>query len=313
MAKSVNKVFLWGKVDKDPDIQSTPNGAIVATLTLATSERFQDAQGNWQDRSEWHNLVAFKHTAEIIRDYVKNGSKLYIEGKLTTRSWTDNESGQKRYKTEIVVLDLSLLFGREDGAGGGSSRTASSVQQSDTSDDVAQQAEIIAKRVNRIFLLGNVGKDPEIRSTPGGAIVASFGLATSDRFQDQQGNWQDRTEWHNMKAFKRTAEIVRDYVKKGSKLYIEGKITTNSWDDKETGQKRYRTEILVNDLSLLSGRDEGSGSAGGYSRPASASAPASGYDQRPPVASYDQRPPAAASAPDYYAQQTQISDDDIPF
>jgi single-strand DNA-binding protein len=96
-------------------------------------------------------------------------------------------------------------------------------------------------------------------------------------------------------------------VKKGSKLYIEGKISTNSWDDKETGVKKYRTEILVNELVLLSGREEGSSggaSAGGYSRPASTSSSA---------ASFDQRPPAAAGAPDDYAQQTEISDDDIPF
>ena len=156
----------------------------------------------------------------------------------------------------------------------------------------------MAKSVNKVILLGNVGKDPEIRSTPAGAIVASFTLATSDRYQDPQGNWQDRTEWHNLVAFKRTAEIVRDYVKKGSKLYIEGTLRTNSWDDKQTGQKRYRTEIIVNDMSLLSGRDEGSpGGAGGYSRSSSSS-----YDQRP------------AQAPaDEYAQSAEISDEDIPF
>jgi len=158
----------------------------------------------------------------------------------------------------------------------------------------------MARSVNKVTLLGNVGKDPEIRSTPSGTMVANLTLATSDRFQDAQGNWQDRTEWHNLKAFKRTAEIVRDYVKKGSKLYIEGKISTNSWDDKETGVKKYRTEILVNELVLLSGREEGGASAGGYNRPASA-------------ASFDQRPQATAGAPDEYAQQAEISDDDIPF
>ncbi|HEY3707702.1 MAG TPA: single-stranded DNA-binding protein [Terracidiphilus sp.] len=155
----------------------------------------------------------------------------------------------------------------------------------------------MAKSVNKVILLGNVGKDPEIRSTGGGTMVASFTLATSDRYQDAQGNWQDKTEWHNLKAFKRTAEIVRDYVKKGTKLYVEGKITTNSWDDKESGQKRYRTEIIVNDLSLLSGRDDsGGGSSGGYSRQSN-------------TTSFDQRP---AAGPDEFAQ-TEISDDDIPF
>jgi single-strand DNA-binding protein len=162
----------------------------------------------------------------------------------------------------------------------------------------------MARSVNKVTLLGNVGKDPEIRSTPSGVMVANLTLATSDNQKDAQGNWQERTEWHNLKAFNRTAEIVRDYVKKGSKLYIEGKITTNSWEDKETKQKRYRTEILVNELVLLSSREEGSGGAGGYSRPASAPASA---------ASYDQRPPAAAGGSDDYAQQAEISDDDIPF
>jgi single-strand DNA-binding protein len=158
----------------------------------------------------------------------------------------------------------------------------------------------MAKSVNKVILLGNVGKDPEIRSTGGGTMVANLTLATSDRFQDQSGNWQDRTEWHNLVAFKRTAEIIRDYVKKGTKLYIEGKIQTRSWDDKESGQKKYRTEIIVNDLSLLSGREEGS--SGGYSRGSSSSTTTASFDQRQP-----------ASGADEYASSAEISDDDIPF
>jgi single-strand DNA-binding protein len=154
----------------------------------------------------------------------------------------------------------------------------------------------MAKGVNKVFLLGNVGKDPEIRTTAGGMNVASFTLATADRAKDAQGNWADKTEWHNLVAFQRTAEIVRDYVKKGTQIFVEGKIQTRSWDDKESGQKKYRTEILVNELSLLGGRGaEGGGerSSGGYS--SRAFAPAS----------------AAASVPDYGDQG--ITDDDIPF
>ena len=157
----------------------------------------------------------------------------------------------------------------------------------------------MAKSVNKVILLGNVGKDPEIRSTGSGTMVANFTLATSDRFQDAQGNWQDRTEWHNLVAFKRLAEIVRDYVKKGSKLYIEGKIQTRSWEDKDTKAKRYRTEIIVNDLSLLSGRDD----SGPYSRPAGAGSSSH-------AANEDQRQPAGQ---DDYAQSAEISDEDIPF
>lgn len=154
----------------------------------------------------------------------------------------------------------------------------------------------MAKGVNKVLLLGNVGKDPEIRSTTGGTLVASFSLATADRQKDQQGNWQDKTEWHNLVAFSRTAEIIRDYVKKGSQLYIEGKIQTRSWDDKESGQKKYRTEILVNELTLLGKPGEGSGS-GAYSKSN--------------TAGFDQRTPASNSQSDY--ADANITDDDIPF
>jgi single-strand DNA-binding protein len=155
----------------------------------------------------------------------------------------------------------------------------------------------MAKGVNKVLLLGNVGKDPEIRATAGGTQVASFTLATADRQKDAQGNWTDKTEWHNLVAFNRTAEIVRDYVKKGTQLYIEGKIQTRSWDDKESGQKKYRTEILVNELTLLGKPGDGASSGGGYTRSN--------------TASYDQRTPASSSQPEY--ADTGITDDDIPF
>jgi single-strand DNA-binding protein len=156
----------------------------------------------------------------------------------------------------------------------------------------------MAKGVNKVFLLGNVGKDPEIRTTAGGMTVATFSLATADRAKDAQGNWADKTEWHNLVAFQRTAEIIRDYVKKGSQIFVEGKIQTRSWDDKETNVKKYRTEILVNELSLLGGRGtgEGAGSSGGYSSSRASSSASSA---------------ASAPAPDYADQQ--ITDDDIPF
>jgi single-strand DNA-binding protein len=151
----------------------------------------------------------------------------------------------------------------------------------------------MAKGVNKVFLLGNVGKDPEIRSSASGMTIASFTLATADRQKDAQGNWQDKTEWHNLVCFQRTAEIVRDYVKKGTQIFVEGKIQSRSWDDKETGQKRYKTEILVNELSLLGKPGGGGEGGGGYSRSSSSAGS------------------APAGAPEYADQG--ITDDDIPF
>lgn len=157
----------------------------------------------------------------------------------------------------------------------------------------------MAKGINKAMLLGHVGKDPEIRSTAGGTTVASFSLATSERQKDGQGNWTDKAEWHNLVAFNRTAEIIRDYVKKGTQLFIEGKIQTRSWDDKASGEKKYRTEVLVNELTLLGGRQGGDG--GGYSN-------GGGYSRTTPAGFGQSR----AGGNDDYADQG-ISDDDIPF
>jgi single-strand DNA-binding protein len=113
----------------------------------------------------------------------------------------------------------------------------------------------MGKSVNKTILLGNVGKDPEVKSTNGGTLVATFSLSTTDRYKDKEGEVQEQTEWHNLVAYARSAEIIRDYVKRGSKLYVEGKIRTRSWDDKDAGKKVYRTEIVVGAISLLSSSD----------------------------------------------------------
>ena len=114
----------------------------------------------------------------------------------------------------------------------------------------------MAKSVNKVILIGNLGKDPEVKYTPSGTAMAKFSLATNERYKDKAGEWQDRTEWHNIVAWQRTAEIAGEYLKKGRSVYIEGRIQTRSWDDKASGQKKYITEIVANDLVLLGGRGD---------------------------------------------------------
>jgi single-strand DNA-binding protein len=110
------------------------------------------------------------------------------------------------------------------------------------------------KSLNRVTLLGNVGKDLEVKFTPQGTAVAKFSIATNDRYKDKSGEWQDKTEWHNITAWARLAEIAGEYVKKGQQVYVEGKLQTRSWDDKTSGQKKYMTEIVASELILLGGR-----------------------------------------------------------
>jgi single-strand DNA-binding protein len=118
---------------------------------------------------------------------------------------------------------------------------------------------IMAKSVNRVTLIGHLGRDPQLKHTGGGTAVANFTLATNDRYKDKDGNWQERTEWHNITCWARLAEIASEYLKKGRAVYVEGSLRTHSWDDKQSGQKRYQTYISATDLVLLGGeRSEGS-------------------------------------------------------
>ncbi len=110
------------------------------------------------------------------------------------------------------------------------------------------------KSLNKVLLIGNLGKDPELSYTASGVAVAKFSVATGERWKDQDGNVQERTEWHNIVAWRKLAEICGQYLKKGSKVYLEGRLQTRSWDDKNTGQKRYATEIVADDLIMLDSR-----------------------------------------------------------
>ena len=121
----------------------------------------------------------------------------------------------------------------------------------------------MSSSVNKVILIGRLGKDPEIRSTPQGTTVAKFTMATDDRYTDRNGEKQERTEWHNIVAWSKLAEICGQYLKKGKLVYIEGSLRTDSWDDKETGQKRYRTEIVAQNMQMLDRKGDEGGSGGG--------------------------------------------------
>ncbi|MBZ5525564.1 MAG: single-stranded DNA-binding protein [Acidobacteriia bacterium] len=160
----------------------------------------------------------------------------------------------------------------------------------------------MAKSLNKVMLIGNLGKDPDVKFTPNGMAVAKFTVATNERFKDKNGEWQERPEWHSIVAWQRLAEIVGEYLKKGSKVYIEGRLQTSSWEDKQSGEKKYRTEIIASDMVMLSGRGDGGGGGGDFegrsSRGSSASS-ASSFDQSGPA----HEEPAG----------TTITDEDIPF
>jgi len=126
----------------------------------------------------------------------------------------------------------------------------------------------MARGVNKVILVGNLGRDPEIRYMPNGSAVTNVGVATSEQWKDKQtGEQKERTEWHNVVFFQRLAEIAGEYLKKGSQVYIEGSLRTRKWQDKD-GNDRYSTEIVASDMQMLNRRDEGGNHAPAGERPA---------------------------------------------
>ena len=113
----------------------------------------------------------------------------------------------------------------------------------------------MGKSVNKVIILGRIGKDPTLRKV-GNSTVAQFSVATESSFKDKSGEWQKNTDWHECIAWGKLADVVQQYVSKGDQIYVEGRLQTRSWDDKETGQKRYKTEVVVGELCLLSERKE---------------------------------------------------------
>ena len=168
--------------------------------------------------------------------------------------------------------------------------------------------------LNKAMLIGNVGRDPEVRyldGQNGNAKVATFTLATTERYRDRNGETRENTEWHNIVAWRNTADVVEKFVKKGTQVYIEGRIRTRSWDD-QTGNKRYTTEIIADNLQLLGKKsDNPGGQQGGYQAQPQYGQPAAPAYSQPAQPAYSQQPAMQPSA-----QQNVVNDmpdDDLPF
>ena len=160
----------------------------------------------------------------------------------------------------------------------------------------------MARGINKVILIGNLGRDPEIRYMPNGGAVANLALATSEAWKDKNtGEQQEKTEWHRVVLYRRLAEIAGEYLKKGSKVYIEGKLQTRKWQDNQ-GQDRFTTEIIANELQMLDSRGVGASSSGSFNAGQSSSP-----QQQPPSSPSRQ----ANDMPDMMPAGD--FDDDIPF
>ncbi|QYK00969.1 single-stranded DNA-binding protein [Shewanella psychrotolerans] len=164
-----------------------------------------------------------------------------------------------------------------------------------------------SRGVNKVILVGNLGKDPEVRYMPNGNAVANFTVATSESWKDQQGQVQERTEWHNIVMYRRLAEIAGEYLKKGSKVYLEGKLQTSKWQDQQTGQDRYKTEINASEMQMLDSRGQGGQQQGGMGQSAGGYAPQQNQYAPQAQTAPAPRPAAQPATQQGYAPQQQAA------
>jgi single-strand DNA-binding protein len=219
---SINKVILVGNAGRDPEIRYLPSGNAVANFSLATSENWNNKNGEREERTEWHRIAAFGRLADYCSKSVFKGQQLNVEGRLQTRQWEDRD-GNKRYTTEVVASYVQVL------AEGG--------------------------EMSKAVLIGRVEAAPEIRQLTSGKDLATFNLISTSRRENREGGAEERSETHRIVAFGKLAEICGRFLTPSKLVYIEGRIQTREWQDQE-GNLRRTTECVANNMQMLGSRGD---------------------------------------------------------
>lgn len=222
---ALNRAQFIGHLTEDPQVRQTPSGQTVGDLNIMTKATFTNGAGQTQTSSSYHNVVVWRGLADIAQRFLKKGSQIYVSGRMQTDEWEDQNTGQKRYKTRITADELILLDPRNPYA------------------PIAETSRV-SGALNQAEIIGNVTRDPEIRQTPNGNSVVSFGVATNFAWKDRAGESQEKTTFHNIVAWDALAQDIAQTFKKGRKVYVRGRLQTRSWETPD-GQKRYTTEIIT--------------------------------------------------------------------
>jgi single-strand DNA-binding protein len=236
MARGMNKAMIIGFVERDPELRHTADGLPVTSFGVSTNRRWTTSAGEPRESTEWFHLVAWGKLAELASERLKKDRRLYAEGHLQTRSWEDAQ-GQRHFLTEFVASRLIPIDGDGPNA---------PLAQEDESDE----SECC---LNRVMVIGNLGRDPEMRYTPGGQAVTYFNLAATRTWTAASGERRDATEWFSVVSWGSLAEICNQYLTKGRRVYVEGELRTRSWEQ-PGGQKHCRTELVASEMIMLGPR-----------------------------------------------------------
>ena len=230
---SFNRVHIIGYQTQPVEVRQTPSGTSVTDLNLVVPYSFKAESGEMLSGKGFHTVTVWGPMADIAGQYVRPGSQLFISGRLQTDSWEDQKTNEKRSKTKIVALDMIML------------------DPKDGQLPAPQGATQVIGLPNRTDIVGNVTRDPELRTTTNGQQVLTLGVATNDRWKDKAtGEDRERAEFHNVVVWGDLAQEVSNYLKKGNRVYVSGRVQTRSWETKD-GSKRTTTEVVAEQVSLL--------------------------------------------------------------
>ena len=240
----VNKVILTGWLARDPYVRTLPSGVTVTNLSLVTTEVFRDRNTNQlRESSDYHQVACWRGLGEVASKYLHRGDPCFIEGKARTHSY--DKDGVKRYSTEVVADSLVLLGNR----------------QAEGEPVAAEENRGPVSGVNKVMLVGRLGRDPELRTMENGTTMLHFSLATTEYYRDRDTKERKEiTEWHHVVFWRALADSASRVLHKGEQIYVEGKLRTRSWvKDNVT---RYTTEVIGESFSVLGARREfGQGAA----------------------------------------------------
>ena len=236
MARGLNKVMIIGFVEQDPGVRTTAQGQPVMSFSISTNRRWITSTGEPREFTEWFQVVAWGSLAEAASKWLRKNQRIYAEGHLQTRSWEDTD-GQRHSRTEMVATKLIPIDHRD-------------AISEETLQDENNETPLC---LNRVMVIGNLGRDPEMRYTPGGQAVTSFNLAATRTRTSANGGRRDTTEWFNIVSWGNLAEICNQYLIKGRRVYVEGELRTRGWEQPD-GKKLFRTELVANEMIMLGPR-----------------------------------------------------------
>jgi single-strand DNA-binding protein len=241
MASSLNKVSVIGNVGREPELRYTPDGTPTTKFSVASNRVWNTPDGEKREEVEWFNVVTWRDLADKCSTHITKGQKVFVEGRLQTRKWTDPQGVEKRF-TDLVAYRVVILWKARSMANGEESAAPTDLEDIDETGNSG-----LANSLNCLMMIGTLTKDAETQHSADGSPRATFTIAVKRGWKTPDGEQKEETEIVNVVAFKKLAETLGGNLTKGQKVYVEGRLQTRKWTDQD-GSERHAINLVANQV-----------------------------------------------------------------